>query len=541
MCYNAPGYAVYRILIIDDEPVVREGIAENIDWATYGFELAGTCRDGREAMEAIERDPPDVILTDICMPFVDGLELATFVAERYPTTKTLLLTGFDEFEYAQEAVRLRVHSFLLKPITPAELTTELQRVRETLDREQTRDRQLERLRSQLQESLPVLRERLLNRILHGEIDPADIGRRLATLELPLTGPSFAVLICDPDTMDAGDELAELAVQQIAEEVAAETGSGFAFAAPRVRTVAVVAAENKRDAAALALNCAETIAERAATELGITVSAGIGAPVSAIAAIGASYEEARVALDQRLVLGANQIIGIEQVRGAAPSRQELPVQAMSQDVVSALKTGNAIEACEALDQMLDGLSRADATPHMFQTAMHRLLATVFGALDPIGIDYHQMAGTDANPFDLLSRMKTVAEYRHWFSDVAERVQTHLAMGRDQHSRTKAAEAEEYIREHFAEKGLSLTRLCQDLAISKSYFSPLFKAHTGMTFVEFLTAVRMDRARELLASKDQKTYEIARAVGFSDPHYFSLTFRKQTGLSPTEFRAQVQAAS
>lgn len=530
---------MYRILIIDDEPVVREGIAENIDWQALGFELAGTCRDGREAMDAIESNPPDVILSDICMPFVDGLELASFVADRFPSTRTILLTGFDEFEYAQEAVKLRVHSFLLKPITPDELKNELRAVREALDAQQTREEQLERVRLQLQESLPVLRERLLNRILHGEIIKSEVPHRLASLDLPIDLKWCACLVCDPDTIEAGDELAELAVQTIAEEVALATGSAFAFATPRARAVVVVAADTMQIATGLALSCAESIAERAASELGLTVSAGIGSPVRGVTEIGISYEEARTALDQRLVLGPNQIIGIEHVRGPESQASRPPRRTTSSAFVAALKSGKDAEAIGALNRLVDEASTVDATREDIETLMHRLLADIIDALEAIGIDYRETIGE--TPFDRLGRIKTLSDYVRWFSEIAEQVQGLLARNRDQHSRSKAVEAEEYIRAHFSDRTLSLTRVCQELAISKSYFSPLFKAHTGMTFVEFLTAVRMDRARELLASQDQKTYEIARAVGFGDPHYFSLTFRKQTGLSPTEYRAQVKEAS
>jgi two-component system response regulator YesN len=532
---------LYRILIIDDEPVVREGIAENIDWQTYGFELAGTCRDGREAMQAIEDAPPDVILTDICMPFVDGLELASFVADRYPATKTILLTGFDEFEYAQEAVKLRVHSFLLKPITPTELTNELQSVRRTLDVERNRDQQLERMRGQLRESLPVLRERLLNRILHGEIDPADIDRRLATLDLELPGPAYAVIVCDPDTMEAEEELAEIAVQTIAEEVVEESDAAFAFATPRARTVVVVSAPSPAVAASFAVTCADAISERVATELGITVSVGIGEPVGALAAIGESYNQARTALDHRIVLGPNQIIGIEQVRGSSTASASPPTGELRSRYVVALKTGSESEARSALDALLDSCGEREVPPEVFQAEMHRLLADVMTALESIGVDYRQVPGVQANPFERLGHIKTIAEVRTWFADLTTAVHEHLSQGRDRHSHVKAVEAEEYIRSNYADGDLSLASLCRELAISKSYFSPLFKEHTGMTFVEFLTAIRMDRARELLANEDLKTYEVAQSVGFSDPHYFSLTFKKQTGLSPTEFRNSVRDAS
>lgn len=535
------GFVVYRILIIDDEPVVREGIAENIDWERYGFELAGTCRDGRAAMQAIEDSPPDVILTDICMPFVDGLELASFVADRYPATRTILLTGFDEFEYAQEAVKLRVHSFLLKPITPNELTGELQSVRVTLDAERNRTQQLERMRRQLRESLPVLRERLMNRVLHGELEPAEIERRLSTLELSLPGPAFVAIVCDPDTNDGEEELAEIAVQTIAEEVVGESDGAFAFATPRARTVIVVSAASPGQAASFALGCADAISQRVAAELGITVSVGIGEPVDDLAAIGESYDQARTALDHRIVLGPNQIIGIQQVRGSSTATMSVPAAELRSRFVVALKTGGREEALLALDELLHACGERELPPDVFHAEMHRLLADVMTALESIGVAHAQVPGVEANPFERLSHIKTIAEVRSWFADLTASVHRYLRESRDRHSHAKAVEAEEYIRANFADGSLSLAHLCRELATSKSYFSPLFKAHTGMTFVEFLTAIRMDRARELLANHDLRTYEVAQAVGFADPHYFSLTFKKQTGLSPTEFRNSVRDAS
>lgn len=533
---------MYRILIIDDEPVVREGIAENIDWRSHGYELAGTCKDGREAMQAIEEEQPDVILTDICMPFVDGMELASFVADRYPAIKTILLTGFDEFEYAQEAVRLRVHSFLLKPITPRELLAELDALRMSLDVERNRTEQLERLRSQIKESLPVLRERLMNRILHAEIAPADIPRRLSILDISLDGGAFAALVCDPDSLDSEQELAEIAVQSIAEEVVAEFPAAVAFATPRVRTVAVVAAPSDAEAASMTLSCAERISERVTSELGFTVSIGMGEPVEVLDRLGESYDQARVALDRRIVLGPHQIIAIEQVRGqAARAHSTAEARELRNRYTAALKTGNASAAAEALMALVTAFASQELPLDEFRTQIMRLIAELMAALESIGMRLEDVPAVDAHPLERLAHVKTQADVREWLLELTESITRHLAATRDEHSHVKAVEAEEYIRGNFADRSLSLARLCAELAVSKSYFSPLFKAHTGMTFVEFLTTVRMDRARELLANSDMKTYEVARLVGFADPHYFSLTFKKQTGVTPTEYRSEIRTAS
>ena len=238
---------MYRFLIIDDEPVVREGIAENIDWNAHGFELVGACRDGREGLQAIEQHRPDVVLTDICMPFVDGLELAAFVAEQYPATRTILLTGYDEFEYAREAVKLRVQDFLLKPITAQELRAHLDAVRNELDTERNRKDQLERTREQVRESIPVLRERFLNRMIRSPIPREDVEKRLALLDLELPGPAFATLICDPDTVDAAAELTDIAVENVVADVSNEIPGTVSFTTPKDNIVVLVSGSRSRRA------------------------------------------------------------------------------------------------------------------------------------------------------------------------------------------------------------------------------------------------------------------------------------------------------
>ena len=219
---------MYRILIIDDEPVVREGISETIDWNAHGFELVGACRDGREALLALERSKPDVVLTDICMPFVDGLELAAWIGEEDPTTRTILLTGYDEFEYAQEAVKLRVDDFLLKPITAEELRTLLDTVRLELDEERNRRDQLDRIHAQLAESVPLLRERFLNRLVRVAVDRGEASHKLKLLDITLPGPAYIAFVCDRDVGTDEDDFAVFAIQDVVERTIREFPEAIAF-------------------------------------------------------------------------------------------------------------------------------------------------------------------------------------------------------------------------------------------------------------------------------------------------------------------------
>ena len=523
---------MYRFLIIDDEPVVREGISENIDWQAYGFELVGACRDGREGLQAIDDLKPDVVLTDICMPFVDGLELAGAIAEEHPGTKTILLTGYDEFEYAQEAVKLKVSDFLLKPITPDELRSVLVSLKQQLDTERNRQRQLDRLHAQLKESVPVLRERFLNRLVTGAAARDEIARRIELLELNLPGPAFNAVVCRPERAEAEQDLAQLAVENLIADVARERGGAVSFSTPRDYVVVLVSAENREAALARALECGERVSERVAGELGGRVSIGTGSSVDDLALVWEAYQHARIAMEYRLVLGSSQVITVEQVRGGAPQSAALSNASDRSRFVSALKRGAGEEASEALRRIVSCFETERRESCFVE--MNRLLSDTLNGLESIGIDYRRIPELGSKPFERLNAQTGPRELQRWFLAVERGARELLADQQQEHSTKKAEEAKAYIRAHYMEPGLSLHEVCSALSISKSYLSAIFKSHTGMTLVEYLTGVRMEAAKELLARDTLRGYEVAAQVGFKDAHYFSLTFKKQTGISPTEYR-------
>lgn len=525
---------VYRILLIDDEPVVREGISENIDWNSHGFELVGSCRDGREGIEAIERRKPDVVITDICMPFVDGLELAGWISEQHPAIRTILLTGYDDFEYAREAVRLQVNDFILKPITAAEIRTRLDSLRAELDAERERQQALLKLQEQLGESLPLLRERFLNRLIRSSVDPEEVTRRFAFLEIDLPGPVYIALVCDPDNLDPTDTQEGLVVQRLIEESLYDIQGALAFTTTRDESVVLISAPDGETARARALGAAEHLSEQIVRNLHGTVSIGCGDPVPSVARLREAYYSARTALEHRIMLGPNRIITVEQVRGTADETTPPTDKEPADRYIGAFKRGDMTGATAALQELIRHLQTEGGDAESCYLVLNRLLAGILDAFDALGIRYERIPGMDRNPFTHLGTIKTLEGLEAWFLELQLRANLLLEQQQEQHSRAKAIAAETYIREHFMDQDISLGTVCTALSVSKSYFSSLFKNHRGMTFVEYLTSIRMERARELLAMEDLRSYEVAERVGFRDAHYFSLTFKKQTGYSPTEYR-------
>ena len=181
------------ILIVDDEQIEREGIRDNIDWTELGFDRVEIAADGQQALQMIEQSPPSIVLTDIRMPFYGWLELCKATRLYDPTIKVIILTGHDESPYAQEAVHLGASELILKPVTAEELSAVLQNICQQIDKERNIRRDLDHLRAQMQESLPILRERFLIRFLQDHVDQVNWEEQATTLGIKLTGTQWLVL------------------------------------------------------------------------------------------------------------------------------------------------------------------------------------------------------------------------------------------------------------------------------------------------------------------------------------------------------------
>ena len=177
----------YKIMLVDDEEEVRTSIIRKIDWQDAGFEVIGDAENGKEALEKIEQNEPDVVLTDIRMPYMDGLEMAENIRQRYPSIKIVIFSGFDEFEYAKKAIKLNVIEYILKPVNVEELTAILKKIKKNLDEEIEQKRNVTLLRESYIKSLPAIREHFLNDLIHGGMEEAQIEEKLNEYAIDVAG------------------------------------------------------------------------------------------------------------------------------------------------------------------------------------------------------------------------------------------------------------------------------------------------------------------------------------------------------------------
>ncbi|NHN32361.1 response regulator [Paenibacillus agricola] len=535
---------MYTIVIADDEANVREGIRDHINWHELGFEVVGDFENGREVIDAMEQLQPDVVLTDINMPFVDGLEVASFLFNHYPRTKVIILTGYDEFDYAQQALKLKVHDYILKPNTADEIRQILIRLKTEMDEEARRTEDLTKLKGRLKESLPLVRERFLNQLISGNVREGELKDKLAYLELSIEGLHILVAVIDVD--DHGElekyypetesALLYFAVYNISEELIAKHNGGIVFQNNNEKTIVILSGSEVEALYESAINILEQINAAVKSFLKFTVSIGVGDVCTGLNNIHLSHKRATSALDYRFLLGKNRVISINDIEGNA--KAHMPYNKVWESkLVTGIKSGTLEETELVIGHIIQNLKESYLPLDRCYIRIQQVMISIIDALDELDIREDAIDRLESNPLTEIYDLKTLNEVEAWLVAYCRKVSLMISEKRDHFGRVQMMKAEAYIQAHYADELISLGSVCKYLTMSKSYFSLLFKTYNSETFISFLTKLRIEKAKEMLKQTNLKSYEIAERVGYADPQYFSVIFKKTTGMTTTEYRNKI----
>jgi two-component system, response regulator YesN len=522
----------YKVFFVEDEIITREGIRDNVDWRTYGFEFCGEATDGEMALPLLRAAQPDVLITDIKMPFMDGLQLSKIVRERMPWVKIIILSGHDEFEYAQKAISLGVTDYLLKPVTVQKLQSILQKLTVQLDQERKEQERLKRLHEQIEDNRAMLRERLLFKLVVGAVSPAEAVEKGQMLGLDLIARHYLVVILK---LELGDRTEQYdhdeyqKVQQVLTELAEKNPDVFVLKRDWGDIILIMKGitpeylEEERD-----LLLEEVSQAAAKTRYRLTI--GVGASKERIADIRQSFVNALVHLQ-------NPVYESETGLNQSLERREL-LKLDRSAVENYLRCGANDEFDNFFDAYLRPLSETALRSTLIKNYIFVdvILATA-KLVDELGGEIDRVIPEMSSIETILSNVKSVEQLR----DQAYRIISIGLAYRDSHPNGQHAhlirQTKEYIEHHYADAELSLNQVAARANLSASHFSAVFSQETGQTFKEYLTEVRIKKAKELLRMTALRSADIAYQVGYNDPHYFSSVFKKHTGLSPIEFRSQV----
>ncbi len=516
---------MYKLVFVDDEAIVRDGISTRIPWGENAFELAGLFEHGLQTLEYMESNRVDVVISDINMPRMDGLELSQIIGSKYPDVMVLLLTGYDEFEYAKKAIKSRVREFLLKPITAEELNSVLAKIKEELDFQRERKKQYALMKTKLEESFPLLKERFLYRLISGKLDVQTLPFKREYFQWRDLGSFYQVsVISIPEEWDELDRITLTEFIKTAVHEADEVISN------RSDNIVILLQGSDR---LILKNRSRELAERTYLYVsrmeGEQISAGCGEIVDSVSLLSESYRGACNAVDYSCVLGLSQILSIEDVRDRKVISPEQFTRLIA-DFANQLKSGVRKSSTASLEHIFAYLeehllSKLEAS--FYFTRIHFVMLSFIQEMALFN------ENDDTSSYDP-GHFESLVQARDFFFKLLVFIEDRIESHRNEAVLSRIEKAIEIIEARKGKKDFSLQEICNDVYLSTSQFSLLFKEGTGKTFVEYLTQVRMDTAKTLLKTTDMKSYEIADESGFSDPGYFSISFKKYTGKTPMEYR-------
>ena len=535
---------VYKVLLVDDEILIREAISENVPWEKHGFQLAHVCENGKTAIEYLEENEVNVVITDICMPYVDGMGLSKYIFENHPETMIIIFSGYSDFEYAKQAIQYNVAEYILKPITARELSEVLDKLKEKLDIEQSKEKKINKLTEiyhNYTKNEALIISRVLSSLVRGTQHVEKSIKELEEFDICIAEGDYRVAALDIDIFsemyNADDELKKesalmsFVVENISSELMEKNRAGIAYRDSDNRVCLLFCKDNCLDKDIECRKICEDIKNNIYEAMKLSVSIGIGDVVQSLENLYKSYDSATHILKYRYTKGCGQIFDSKEDMSIGNPAE---LETYFHSIISAIRRNEKEVLLEHLDNVEHWMNSSYMSRNMAVAYLHQIMRmikeTVLETCDTFELTDNDISEV-TSAGNISEAMKVIRSYAMKGLDSVLNVA-------QSSSEKQAVLALDYLEKNYSDPNLNLNQICEFLNISTSRFSSIFKEATGKTFVEALTNIRMERAKVLLRQTSLKNYEIAEKVGFSDPHYFSILFKKMTGKTPKEYAKDKQ---
>ncbi len=533
---------MYKILLVDDEILVRDAIRENIDWGKLDCELIGDCENGKQAVEFVKTHEVDIVLTDILMPYMDGMELSHFLHDNYPDVLIVIFSGFGEFEYAKKAIQYNVSEYMLKPVTAMELTKVIENMKEKLDSRKKEQRKMESLTQVSQDyhkNANVIRSKALDCLVKCTREVQVSLDELERMGITFQAASYRVAVFDIDTysemyqmdMDKQQESALMAfvLFNVGDEIVVQEKAGVVYQEGNNRVCIIFAGNRTKEFSESIHRICHEIQKKVKEVIGLETSIGIGSWVRSPYELIYSYRLAAKAIDYRYLLGGNLLFDMEEKK----TDNSIFLINDLETLTEAIKSGDRRLMEETLGQIETEIKSALVEKSYACIYLQQVIRAIGNTCQSLSEEPEKIIAQREALLKAVTEQRMFSQAAALVEKYAQEVFDELQELNSSSGQRQGMLAMDYIQKNYMDPGLSLNSICSYLNISTSYFSTIFKEMTGETFIEVLTRVRMEKAKELLENTTMKNYEIAEKVGFSDPHYFGISFKKITGKTPTEY--------
>lgn len=541
------------VFLVEDEIVMREGIRSNINWSAEGYKFVGEAGDGELAYPMIRDLKPDIVITDIRMPFMDGLELSRLIKKELPSTRIIILSGYDDFQYAREAISIGVTDYLLKPISGAQLLEAIGKVSDGIKAEQDQLRFIERYKKEREENRILEKRVLFRQLVAGALSMPEILNKGKALGINLAAGAYGIVMFQIKVSDESRGEGQItesyseSIEKITSvirdkynskegiQVYEQLGGVFVF---------LVLGRDRQETADSMDGLLGDLEDMMSDKSGINYYAGTGCVVDRIREVGRSYESASKAFAHRFLYDSSRVFdghcNTDQAAESAPiNMDEIDIGKLDRRIVTSfLNNGSSEELLHFVEDFVDNTGKGNFQSLIFRQYISvDLYFTVVSFLESIGYSRDEITEKLGNIGDGQSSQGDTDKTKDYIHDILSKALEMRDKVCDSRYSSLINSARSYIYDHYSDEDISLNQVAASVNISPNHFSSVFKKETGETFIEFLTRVRMDKAKELLETTDLKAQEIGYKIGYRDPHYFSYIFKKTQNITPRQYRDKV----
>jgi len=533
-----------RVFLAEDESIIRETLRDTVPWAKHGYTFVGESGDGEMALPLIRETKPDVLIADIRMPFMDGLALSKLVLQEFPQMKIIIISGYDEFEYAQQAIGLGVERYLVKPISKNTLLTVLEEVKSKIEGERAQQNYMAQFRQEAQDYEQFARRRFFEELAAGQLSVQEIYERAEKLDLDLRAQAYAVLYFSivPEKQGAAESYSEPSAR-IRDGLVGHflKYNEYILFRYNLSTYAVLIKGEADSIESLVSKCVDMVRgqyETYGTELNWHVA--VSSPTRRLSMLSACFDQVTRLWAYRHILPHQHLLNSDTVSfldqsGTEDALDKLDVSKVDPSILTGvLQSANAQELSNFVEEYIHSMGEAlSSLPfcHYLMLSV-RFAATAF--VRSLEIPQQEYIAS-LSSLDMTGKNVTAEDLRIYMTDMLLRAIEFRDNAAGKQYRSLLKQAVSYIDSNYAHEELSLNAVAKEVNISPNYLSAVFSQEMGQTFVEYVTAKRMEKAKELLRAGDKRSGEVAAEVGYRDPHYFSFLFKKTQGCTPRDYRA------
>lgn len=531
-----------KVFIVEDESVVREGLRDNIPWQQYGYRFVGEASDGEMALPMIRKLQPDVLITDIKMPFMDGLSLSHIVNQEFPDTKIIIISGYDDFEYARRAINEGVEQYLLKPITRSSLQKVLAEVKEKIEAIREQKSYIVKFQSDINEYKKFFLRNYFEKLFDGKLSVQEMYEEAQKNAIDVSASCYNLIFVSlQEQQERKKQESEVYYENTWEELMHYflRFSEYVVFQWSMNTYGIMLKGETDSIAEQTNRCMDHIEQICSkNEAYLEWYAAAGIPVERFSMLSECYAKVNHIFSQRFfnpgihILTANMLDNSEN-HPEEGALEKIDTEMVNPDIIRRfLINGQKNDIYEFVKNYMEGLSEAIRSKLFRDYLLLNVRFTTLAYVEELGCNREEFLKMIPN--DKVQEM--VVSLAHMQNYLISLLECAIGYRDDKNSnqgKKILKKALDYIDENYMKETLSLNKVSEIVEVSPSYFSTTFSQEMQMTFIEYVTEKRMKQAKKLLRESDMHSGEIAAKVGYKDPHYFSFVFKKTQGCTPREY--------